>query len=115
MGPEVGREPGWPKWYGATQGKDATKVHEASRYYDVVNFAPRIKCPVLVGFGVVDEVCPPEGVMAAVNQITAPKEVLLGASWADTRKSAARIRRTTTDDTVRGCRHCAAGNPAPVK
>ena len=77
LGPEVGRAPGWPQWYDRAQGKDAAKVRDASRYYDVVNFAPRIKCPVLVGFGLVDEVCPPEGVMAAVNQITAPKEVVL--------------------------------------
>jgi cephalosporin-C deacetylase-like acetyl esterase len=77
LGPEVGRAPGWPQWYDRTQGRDAAKVREASRYYDVVNFAPRIKCPVLVGFGLVDEVCPPEGVMAAVNQITAPKEVVI--------------------------------------
>jgi cephalosporin-C deacetylase-like acetyl esterase len=77
LGPDVGRSPGWPRWYDRTQGKDAAKVHEASRYFDVVNFAPRIKCPVLVGFGLVDEVCPPEGIMAAANQITSPKEVVI--------------------------------------
>ena len=41
-----------------------------------MNFAPRIKCPVLVGFGLIDEVCPPEGIMAAVNEINAPKEAI---------------------------------------
>jgi cephalosporin-C deacetylase-like acetyl esterase len=77
LGPKVGRAPGWPQWFDRTQGKDEAMVREASRYYDVVNFAPRIKCPVLVGFGLIDEVCPPEGVMAAANQITAPKEVVV--------------------------------------
>ena len=77
LGPKVGRAPGWPQWFDRTQGKDEAMVREASRYYDVVNFAPRIKCPVLVGFGLVDEVCPAEGVMAAVNQITAPKEFVI--------------------------------------
>jgi cephalosporin-C deacetylase-like acetyl esterase len=77
LGPDVGRAPGWPAWFDQTRGKDATKVHEASRYFDVVNFAPRIKCPVLVGFGLIDDVCPPEGVMAAVNQVSAPKEVVI--------------------------------------
>ena len=77
LGPDVGRSPGWPQWYDRTQGKDAAKVHEASRYFDVVNFAPRIKCPVLVGFGLIDQTCPPEGVMAALNQIAAPKEVIV--------------------------------------
>jgi len=77
LGPKAGRAPGWPKWFDQAQGKDEAKVRAASRYFDVVNFAPRIKCPVLVGFGLVDEVCPAEGVMAAVNQVTAPKEVVI--------------------------------------
>jgi cephalosporin-C deacetylase len=77
LGPEIGRAPGWPHWYSNTEGKDPEKVRQASRYYDVANFAPRIKCPVLVGLGLVDEVCPPAGILAAVNQITSPKELIL--------------------------------------
>ena len=78
LGPEVGRAAGWPYWYFKTEGgKDPGKVHAASRYYDVANFAPRIQCPVLVGVGLRDETCPPAGVFAALNQITAPKEIVL--------------------------------------
>jgi len=77
LGPVVGRQGGWPQWYGCIDGKDATKVREASRYFDVANFAPSIKCPVLVGLGLVDETCPPEGIFAAVNQITSPKELII--------------------------------------
>jgi cephalosporin-C deacetylase len=77
LGPEVGRKGGWPQWYNWTEGKDPAKVHEASRYFDTVNFASRIKCPMLVGLGLIDEVCPPEGVLAAANQITAPKEIVV--------------------------------------
>jgi cephalosporin-C deacetylase len=75
-GPEVGRRPGWPQWYDQTAGKDPSRVREAGRYYDVVNFASHIHCPVLVGMGLIDQVCPAEGVMAAVNQINAPKEIV---------------------------------------
>jgi cephalosporin-C deacetylase-like acetyl esterase len=32
---------------------------------------------VLVGLGLVDETCPPEGVLAAADQIRSPKEVIL--------------------------------------
>lgn len=78
-GPEVGRAPGWPQWYWAVQGKDAKAVREAGRYYDVANFASRIKCPILVGLGLVDETCPPAGVLAAFNQIKAPKETVIMA------------------------------------
>ncbi len=78
LGPNIGRAPGWPHWYVNTEGgKDPGKVHEASRYYDVANFAPRIQCPVLVGVGLQDETCPPAGIFAAINQIKAPKEVVI--------------------------------------
>lgn len=77
MGPEVGRKGGWPQWYNCTWDRDAKKVHETSRYYDVANFVPNIKCPVLVGVGLIDEVCPPEGIIAGLNQLKQNKEVML--------------------------------------
>ncbi len=88
-GPTVGRSPGWPMWWWKTEGKDAAKVREASRYYDVVNFASQIKCPVLAGVGLVDETCPPAGIMAALNQSKAPKEIVLlpGAGHANLNNS----------------------------
>jgi cephalosporin-C deacetylase len=57
--------------------KDPNQVHEASRYYDTANFARHIKCTVLVGLGLRDEVCPPSSVFALENQITSPKEVII--------------------------------------
>jgi cephalosporin-C deacetylase len=77
LGPEAGRKGGWPQWYDWTSGKDPQKVHEASRYYDVANFATHIQCPVLVGLGLIDETCPPAGILAAVNQIRSPREVVI--------------------------------------
>lgn len=77
QGPLVGRKGGWPQWWDWTTGKAAGAVREASRYFDVANFTPDIRCPVLVSAGLRDEVCPPEGILAAVNQITAPKELVL--------------------------------------
>lgn len=77
LGPELGRKGGWPQWYNQTSGKDPDKVHKASRYYDVANFIPRIKCPVLVGVGLLDETCPPEGILAGLNQLKGPKEIML--------------------------------------
>ena len=77
LGPDVGRAPGWPMWYYQTGGKDPKRVREASRYFDVANFTPRIKCPVLIGCGLIDETCPPEGILAAANQIRSPKELII--------------------------------------
>jgi cephalosporin-C deacetylase-like acetyl esterase len=73
----AGREPGWPHWIAAGGGKDRAKVVEACKYYDVVNFARRAKCPVLVGVGLVDTTCPPEGVIAMYNQLQGPKELVI--------------------------------------
>ena len=77
LGPDAGRMPGWPMWVFNAQGKDEKKVREASRYFDIANFASRIKCPVLIGCGLIDETCPPEGILAAANQIRGRKEVVL--------------------------------------
>jgi len=75
-GPDAGRAPGWPMWPNQTQGKDAAKVKEASHYFDIVNFASRIKCPVLIGAGGIDTVCPPPGVYAGYNEIKGAKEIV---------------------------------------
>ena len=76
-GPEAGRMPGWPMWYWKTQDKDEANVRHAAEYYDVVNFASRVKCPVLIGVGLIDTVCPSPGVFAAYNQLAGPKEIVV--------------------------------------
>ncbi|MCB1124074.1 MAG: acetylxylan esterase, partial [Verrucomicrobiae bacterium] len=77
MAPSVGRERAYPYWYYNTEGKNAEKVWETSRYFDAVNFAARIDCPLLVGLGLRDRVCPPAGIFAAVNQVVSFKEVII--------------------------------------
>jgi cephalosporin-C deacetylase len=76
-GPKAGRLPGWPMWYWQTKDKDEAKVRETGRYFDVVNFASRVKCPVLIGAGLIDTTCPPPGVFAAFNQLQGPKEIVV--------------------------------------
>jgi cephalosporin-C deacetylase-like acetyl esterase len=78
LAPDVGRASGFPFW--STQihdGKDPAKVREASRYYDPINFARRIRCPVLIGLALRDDLAPPSSVLAAANVISAPKEVVI--------------------------------------
>ena len=78
FGPELSRTPGWPQWYFKTEdGRNPEQVREASRYFDVANFAAHIKCPVLISAGLIDEVCPPAGILAAANQISSPKEIII--------------------------------------
>ena len=77
-GKQAGRSPGWPNWASRTwQGKDEQKMLTASRYFDAMNFASKIKGPTLVGLGLIDTACPAEGVLATCNQIPGPKEIVI--------------------------------------
>jgi len=77
-GKQARRAPGWPHWGGrAWQGKDEAKLLQAARYFDAMNFAPRVKCPALVGVGLIDTTCPPEGVIATFNQFKGPKKLVI--------------------------------------
>ncbi len=73
----IGRASGWPKWIRSLDGRDKDKVVEASKYYDVVNFARRVKCPALVGIGLIDTTCPPAGTIAMFNQIPGTEKRLV--------------------------------------
>ena len=50
---------------------------ETMAYYDVVNFARRIQCPVYLTWGYNDNVCPPTTSYIVWNLISAPKEPLV--------------------------------------
>lgn len=52
------------------------EISQALSYFDNINHAPNITCPVLVSCGLKDPVCPPDCVYAAYNKITAPKEMV---------------------------------------
>ncbi|HLP07204.1 MAG TPA: acetylxylan esterase [Opitutaceae bacterium] len=77
LGPDVGRLAAYPTQLNQAWDRDPAKVRAASLYYDVVNFAPRIRCSTLIGVGLIDTVVPPPGVFASFNQITAPKEIVV--------------------------------------
>jgi cephalosporin-C deacetylase-like acetyl esterase len=74
------RAGGWPHMFRAADGpnvhRDEAKI-ATTRYYDVVNFARRVKVPGLYSWGFNDETCPPTSMYAAYNVITAPKRLIL--------------------------------------
>lgn len=74
------RAGGWPHMFRATEGplshRSADKI-ETSRYYDVVNFARRVKVTGLYTWGFNDETCPPTSMYSAYNVIPGPKKLLL--------------------------------------
>jgi cephalosporin-C deacetylase len=77
-----GRAGGWPHMMNRTlDGQPSPHASEAkiatTAYYDVVNFARRLKVPGHYTWGYNDEVCPPTSMYAAYNVISAPKQLLL--------------------------------------
>ena len=69
-GLRAGRSPGWPRLL----IKSANNTVMAP-YYDTVNFAKNISCPVIVGVGFVDTTCSPSSVYAAYNTLKTPKMI----------------------------------------
>lgn len=66
-----GRQAGYPFW----PNKDP-RAMAAAPYFDVVNFTPRIKAPVLAAMGFIDTTCPPAGIWTALDAIPGPKEAI---------------------------------------
>lgn len=70
-GAEAGRKPGYPYW-----PSDNPEVMATAPYFDPVNFASRIKAPVLAAIGFIDTTSPPAGIWTLLNQIPGPKEAI---------------------------------------
>ncbi len=76
-GDQKGRAVGFPFWTSGAEGKDVDAITRTGGYFDIVNFAQRIRSPMLVGVGLKDVVCPPAGIFAAVNQLQPYHEMVI--------------------------------------
>lgn len=65
----------WPsdefKRYALLRGGGMEQVYSTLRYFDIKNFAPKITCPVIMGVGLYDDVCPPAINFAMFNNLAA--------------------------------------------
>lgn len=66
-----GRKAGYPNW-----PADQPDVRKTALYFDPINFASKIKAPVLAGIGFIDTISPPAGIWTMLNQIPGPVEAL---------------------------------------
>lgn len=78
-GYQQGRAGGWPHYFDAAnvQVNNTKEKLTTIGYYDVVNFARRVRVPGFYTWGYNDETCPPTSMYAAYNVISAPKELEL--------------------------------------
>jgi len=51
------------------------QVWRTLSYFDNMNLAPRVRCPVLMSVGLIDDICPPSSVFAAYNRLECEKEM----------------------------------------
>lgn len=71
LGDLHGRKAGYPFWR-----VDDPQVRGTAPYFDVINFARRIKAPTLIAVGFIDTITPPVGIWTAYNELRAPKEII---------------------------------------
>lgn len=74
---KVGRAFGFPYFANYAKSKSNPKIMEVAPYFDATNFASRITCPAMVSCGLIDESCPPAGVLATCNQMKGKVQVLI--------------------------------------
>ncbi len=79
LGFKQGNPNGWPWVIAIKDGKPvaedfAKKAELVLPYYDNVNFATRITCPIWISTGLLDKTCPPSGVLAVYNNLPADTE-----------------------------------------
>ncbi len=71
----------WPasavKEEAARLGLTDEEMYRNLSYFDIKNHARNIQCPVLMGIGLQDPVCPPHTNMASYTLITTPKQLLI--------------------------------------
>lgn len=66
----------WPemnKWVAAKPERGWEGTLRTMSYFDTLNFADRIACPVLLSLGVQDAICPPGTVFAVYNRLAGEK------------------------------------------
>jgi cephalosporin-C deacetylase-like acetyl esterase len=101
---------GWPGWvYSKATGAQREAMIKTAGYYDANNFAKRIKCPVLVGTGLLDTISNPLTQFTMFNNITAPKRMVLLP--ADEHTSAHTAYKAVQSA---WCKAAAAGEPLPI-
>lgn len=80
------------------------KIYDVLSYFDIKNLAGQITCPIIMGIGLQDEICPPHTNFAGYNRIGSDKIYVaypnnqhnVGASWRPTRDAFFRQNLDTT-------------------
>lgn len=75
--PLAGRALSWPYWWKNTTAENRDAILHTASYFDAIHFAPRVKCRVLAGIGLIDQTARPDGILAMAARLAGPKEIVL--------------------------------------
>ena len=67
----------WPEmdeWIAEKPMRTWATTLQTLSYFDTMNMAHRIECPVFASLGVQDQICPPRTIFATFNRLAGPKE-----------------------------------------
>ncbi|WP_461453445.1 acetylxylan esterase [Mucilaginibacter sp.] len=75
-------EVNWPlddinRYIKTKPGLTLNKVLQNLSYFDTKNFASEVKCPTLIGMGLLDPIIPPNNVYVDYNNVTAKKHLII--------------------------------------
>ena len=77
FGAEAGHAAGWPDMFRtlAKEPEKLAKARKTMRYFDLVNFVRRVRCPVRLSVGFIDRICPPATAYALYHAIPGEKSI----------------------------------------
>ncbi len=67
------KSPGAGAFTGAVEFSESLQIES---YFDVLNFAPLVRCPVLMNAGLIDRVSPPTGIFAVYDALETEKQII---------------------------------------
>ena len=78
FGADRQQSPGWPNLFVRlkNQPEELAAARKTMRYFDMVNFAKRIKCRVAMSTGFIDTTCPPTSDYAVYNSLSCEKSIV---------------------------------------
>ena len=71
---KVTESPEIHEWIAEQPERSWESTLKTMSYFDALNLADKITCPVFLGLGLQDEVCPPATVFSVYNRLNVPKE-----------------------------------------
>ena len=78
FGGDLKQAAGWPNMFETLTKKklDPTAARRTMGYFDTVNFAKKLPCPIRLSVGFIDTICPPTSVYALYNSIPGKKSII---------------------------------------